>query len=977
MRHKDEYLFLFGVGGAYLFAVVRVIISATVIPFTNTRLYLMGLLALLIFTAILFNRITRYVSLGVLVLAAAFVLLQTELRERLFYHIDDVISMTTGNRPFQPELGTTLLWAVVLGLGFVTVVFTLYRFSFMLLATAGLAIFTVSWLSTHVRDSTAFFVFIFAFLLIFVRKMTGRIATAGMAAPLALIVIIIANLNVPLESDAFERRTFRDALEGRFVAIEDFFFELFNPMYFSFAQTGFSGQGGRLGGPIDPNNARIMEVSGPGMLYLSGATHNYFTGYAWRNTLQDGDIDHHGLQPGHFEMLEQAAALIYGTRFVRETSTLTAGILRDQFADEFAYHLNPLHFSTAQAWVDHVFLPFGRIYVRDIFPGQRMYIPYPLPDVIDIRITPRLLDGEWIFFDAFTLTGAYLEYDEGEFDHTQALLIPYILHDDYRAWSDLWRASNPHQSFIPRPNQHGSIVYYVNIYLPLETASIALGRNRTGTIFRPISTMRTWFDPTVFDYGPALTANAMGDISTPGFMRRGTVYHHQFLHINPNLNFVVDILHDSHAGLYAARAETLHMHPPTARRPSLASDAQSATSTPLTAMEELLATFMARGTPSFNYVFPVAAADQLNALVHNFSAYSLADYANSVRTHFLQVPDITPQRVHDLTHNIIRYETTDFGRVMAIRDFLVRSFPYTLNPAHVPPGVCFVDFFLFEGQEGYCTYFASAMALMSRIAGVPARYAEGFVVAGQSRHEHNVTQVTNRMAHAWVEVYFEGFGWLTVEATPPYAASLAATGDAPPIGGGTSGGWWGWEEPDWNLYADFWPEGGGGGGGITTPPPIVEATPRSLFFYLLLFALLILALILLIIAAVLLAGRFRTRLALRRLSKLDRNQQTQAYFKGILSISEYYHLQLTQGETTLMYSNRAGKRFAFQSDAIFLRDLIALYNRARYSNHPITPKEATLMQTSYQDMLDLLRAMRIKPHFLYLRHVKKIGALHI
>ena len=92
---------------------------------------------------------------------------------------------------------------------------------------------------------------------------------------------------------------------------------------------------------------------------------------------------------------------------------------------------------------------------------------------------------------------------------------------------------------------------------------------------------------------------------------------------------------------------------------------------------------------------------------------------------------------------------------------------YTLSPGTTPQGQDFVEHFLFESHEGYCVHFASAAAALLRAAGVPARYAEGYTVSPEDpQSSDGWINVPDSRAHAWVEIYASGVGWIPVEATP-------------------------------------------------------------------------------------------------------------------------------------------------------------------------------------------------------------------
>lgn len=87
--------------------------------------------------------------------------------------------------------------------------------------------------------------------------------------------------------------------------------------------------------------------------------------------------------------------------------------------------------------------------------------------------------------------------------------------------------------------------------------------------------------------------------------------------------------------------------------------------------------------------------------------------------------------------------------------------------------------FLFDHRQGYCQQFSGAMALLLRMGGVPARVAVGFTT-GTYQRARGVYDVTDVDAHAWVEAWFSGIGWVTFDPTPPTAPARGGTGS--PIG---------------------------------------------------------------------------------------------------------------------------------------------------------------------------------------------------
>lgn len=138
-------------------------------------------------------------------------------------------------------------------------------------------------------------------------------------------------------------------------------------------------------------------------------------------------------------------------------------------------------------------------------------------------------------------------------------------------------------------------------------------------------------------------------------------------------------------------------------------------------------------------------------------------YADTVRADYLALPDGVETGVYALAGQITQDAQTDFDRAAALCAYLRSAYPYTLAQNVPPAGRDFVSWFLLDERQGYCTSFATAMAVMARMVGLPARYIEGYAAAPDS---DSVARVTQQQAHAWVEIYFSGFGWLPFDPTP-------------------------------------------------------------------------------------------------------------------------------------------------------------------------------------------------------------------
>jgi transglutaminase-like putative cysteine protease len=140
-----------------------------------------------------------------------------------------------------------------------------------------------------------------------------------------------------------------------------------------------------------------------------------------------------------------------------------------------------------------------------------------------------------------------------------------------------------------------------------------------------------------------------------------------------------------------------------------------------------------------------------------------------VRTHYLQAPGDLNPGIRLLATDISQDAATPYDQVHAIQTFLLTEFEYSLDRGEGVTDDPLSDF-LFTNRVGHCEYFATAMTVMTRLIGIPARLARGFQT-GEWNEAGGFYEVRQRDAHAWVEVYFPGDGWVSFDPSPRAAAN--------------------------------------------------------------------------------------------------------------------------------------------------------------------------------------------------------------
>jgi transglutaminase-like putative cysteine protease len=334
----------------------------------------------------------------------------------------------------------------------------------------------------------------------------------------------------------------------------------------------------------------------------------------------------------------------------------------------------------------------------------------------------------------------------------------------------------------------------------------------------------------------------------------------------------------------------------------------------------------------------------------------------------LSLPENLPERVKNLAEDVVGDAYNDYDRMKALEDFL-QTYTYTTTPELMPEDADFVDHFLFTGKEGYCTSYASALAVMGRAIGVPTRYVEGYIMP-ESPAEGGGYVITNNNAHAWVEAYMRGFGWVPFEATAPFTygfyhnetpLTLAASGET-------------FVDDDYLYYLQMMElqeamisayaleamySGSTGESAAATilstqNLTAVTVTLAALFVLFVLFQIL------------------RVNSGARRLGGMSNREAVLAYYSRILMTAKAYGLPIMPYETAAAYGRRVSGKLP-PVVSIFplmqkttMTDLAEIFSRAAYGKGEITDKEKEMMKASFEELLGMYPSYGMKKPMFYI-----------
>ncbi|RYG74137.1 hypothetical protein EON80_02695 [bacterium] len=172
------------------------------------------------------------------------------------------------------------------------------------------------------------------------------------------------------------------------------------------------------------------------------------------------------------------------------------------------------------------------------------------------------------------------------------------------------------------------------------------------------------------------------------------------------------------------------------------------------------------GLPEYGMIRGDIPTQQLTAAEIERSGIKLSAAERRVA---LLLPPRLPARVKALAKQMLvgsEANESNLRRAQRLALEIQQGSVYTLRPPSVPADRDAADYFLFEGnRRGYCTYFAGALAVLCRTQGIPARVVSGFVNP-EWEASSGSGLLLEANAHAWTEVWVEGWGWAIVDATP-------------------------------------------------------------------------------------------------------------------------------------------------------------------------------------------------------------------
>lgn len=338
---------------------------------------------------------------------------------------------------------------------------------------------------------------------------------------------------------------------------------------------------------------------------------------------------------------------------------------------------------------------------------------------------------------------------------------------------------------------------------------------------------------------------------------------------------------------------------------------------------------------------------------------SYAAYAQKKFTDDIGISYDMAERARQLSDSY----SSKLAKVLSIeryfRDDSVFTYTTTPEQSGSSDALTQIEYSLFTNQEGYCTYYATAMTLMVRSLGYPARFVSGYIVRrdGTAAESDTYTRtVMDADCHAWVEVYFDGLGWLSFDPTPDATESAQE-----------------YEARYYALSLESGGTGGDAGGSVTKPvrdnmdanyveeqeedpaqmPEIPEASHALTNLRIALWVLYALLLLIILPAALILYTRRKVkRLYANVYVPSDRPAQTiNKMNERICCWLALKGLDIREGESAIKRAERVDSTLATEHK---MADILPILTRSAFGQQEAEAEELSAVTAYYEELYKLL-----------------------
>lgn len=307
----------------------------------------------------------------------------------------------------------------------------------------------------------------------------------------------------------------------------------------------------------------------------------------------------------------------------------------------------------------------------------------------------------------------------------------------------------------------------------------------------------------------------------------------------------------------------------------------------------------------------------------------LKERARVINEIYTGLPADLPERVYNLAYDLTKDYETKYEKLKAIETYLMHRYTYSTRSPRVPEGHDYVDYFLFDETTGYCTSFATAMAVLGRCIGIPTRYVEGYIARFDDPDEDKMYNVRSSNAHAWAEAYLEGVGWIPFEATAPYYSVRYKE----------------WEQIEKDdryvdeATEDYLAKQGQQNGPQITPQPTVIKKEEEKQDILKTLSGIIAALIIISVLIIAIVIYYNVlKLGYKRdFDKANYNDKIYMLFLRILRLLKKEGFEMSPDETVIMLAERVEEHFKYEG--VSFTEVARIYMLYRYADEEIGNRE--------------------------------------